>query len=100
MASGMITILTVLTIRSSAQATNPITISRQHQAAAIRSPCGTWASSRLAVVLCACTGGSAPTTSAVGGATGPGASGEATRADSGTSIKSLRSVLTGSRRDS
>ncbi|GAB3856967.1 hypothetical protein GCM10029963_54260 [Micromonospora andamanensis] len=77
-----------------------MTISRQHQAAAIRSACGTSASSRLEVELCTGVGGSAPTTVAAGGAAGPGLDGEATLAGSGASGGVRRPARTDSRPDS
>lgn len=100
MANGMITILIVPTIRSRAQATTPITIRRQHHAAAIRSPCGTSASSRLEVELCRSTGGSAPKTEALGGAVGPGTAGDATRAASDTPLNSSLVLPSSDRADS
>jgi hypothetical protein len=48
-ASGTTTMLTMLMKRSSTQPTTPTTISRHDHAAAIRSECGTSASSRLDV---------------------------------------------------
>ncbi len=99
-ARGMITMLIVPTSFSSAQKTMPMTISRQHQAAAIRSACGTSASSRLEVELCTGAVGSAPTTVAAAGAAGPGLEGEATVADSGTSDGVWRPARTDSRPDS
>ncbi|GHJ15109.1 hypothetical protein TPA0908_31040 [Micromonospora sp. AKA38] len=68
----------------------PITISRQHQAAAMRSACGTSVSSRLTVEECIAAGGGAPTTVADGDATGPGEAGDATPASAGVGSSSYR----------